>query len=103
MFNNQNKEINYVDFSSFNNEQNKLLEELMIAKLDLIIDCSKIIPKESFLIKLAAHQKKITKCFVVIISSSIQDKFINNFNFVPTKKEAFDFVYFEQIQRDLVD
>lgn len=101
MFNNQNKEINYVDFSSFNNEQNKLLEELMIAKLDLIIDCSKIIPKESFLIKLAAHQKKITKCFVVIISSNIQDKFINNFNFVPTKKEAFDFVYFEQIQRDL--
>ena len=101
MFNNQNKEINYIDFSSFNNEQNKLLEELMIAKLDLIIDCSKIIPKESFLIKLAAHQKKITKCFVVIISSSIQDKFINNFNFVPTKKEAFDFVYFEQIQRDL--
>jgi hypothetical protein len=101
MFNNQNKEINYVDFSSFNNEQNKLLEELMIAKLDLIIDCSKIIPKESFLIKLAAHQKKITKCFVVIISSSIQDEFINNFNFVPTKKEAFDFVYFEQIQRDL--
>lgn len=101
MFNNQNKEINYVDFSSFNNEQNKLLEELMIAKLDLIIDCSKIIPKESFLIKLAAHQKKITKCFVVIISSSIKDKFINNFNFVPTKKEAFDFVYFEQIQRDL--
>ena len=101
MFNNQNKEINYVDFSSFNNEQNKLLEELMIAELDLIIDCSKIIPKESFLIKLAAHQKKITKCFVVIISSSIQDKFINNFNFVPTKKEAFDFVYFEQIQRDL--
>ena len=101
MFKKQNKEINYVDFSSFNNEQNKLLEELIISKLDLIIDCSKIIPKESFIIKLAAHQKKITKCFVVIISSSIQNKFINNFNFVPTKKEAFDFVYFEQIQRDL--
>ena len=102
MFKKQNKEINYINFSSFNNQQNKLLEKLMIAKLDLIIDCSKIVPKESFLIKLAAHQKKITKCFVVIISSSIQDKFINNFNFVPTKKEAFDFVYFEQIQRDLV-
>ena len=58
MFKNQNKEINYVDFSSFNNKQHKLLEELIIAKLDLIIDCSKIIPKESFLIKLAAHQKK---------------------------------------------
>ena len=102
MFKKQNKEINYVDFSSFNlNKTNSHLEELIISKLDLIIDCSKIIPKESFLIKLAAHQKKITKCFVVIISSSIQNKFINNFNFVPTKKEAFDFVYFEQIQRDL--
>ena len=101
MFKKQNKEINYVDLSSFNTNQNNLLDELIISKLDLIIDCSKIIPKESFLIKLAAHQKKITKCFVVIISSSIQDKFINNFNFVPTKKEAFDFVYFEQIQRDL--
>ena len=101
MFKKQNKEINYVDLSSFNTNQNNLLEELITIKLDLIIDCSKIVPKESFLIKLAAHRKKITKCFVVIISSSIQDKFINNFNFVPTKKEAFDFVYFEQIQRDL--
>ena len=101
MFKKQNKEINYVDFSSFNNKQSHLLEELIISKFDLIIDCSKIVPKESFLIKLAAHQKKISKCFVVIISSSIQNKFINNFNFVPTKKEAFDFVYFEQIQRDL--
>ena len=101
MFKKQNKEINYVDLSSFDNQQNKMLEELIISKLDLIIDCSKIIPNESFLVKLAAHQKKITKCFVIIISSSIQNKFISNFNFVPTKKEAFDFVYFEQIQRDL--
>jgi len=101
MFKKQNKEINYVDFSSFNNKLNHQLEELMIVKLDLIIDCSKIVPKESLLIKLAAHQKKISRCFVVIISSSIQNKFINNFNSVPTKKEAFDFVYFEQIQRDL--
>lgn len=103
MFKKQNKEINYVNFSSFNNQQNKLLKKLMIAKLDLIIDCSKIIPKESFLIKLAAHQKKISRCFVVIISFSVKNRFIKNFNFVPTKKEAFDFVYFEQIQRDLVD
>ena len=103
MFKEQNKEINYVDFSSLNNQQNKLLEELTTVKLDLIIDCSKIVPKESFLIKLAAHQKKISKCFVVIISSSVQNRFVKNFNLVPTKREAFDFVYFEQIQRDLVD
>ena len=103
MFKKQNKEINYVDLSSFNTNQNNLLEELITTKLDLIIDCSKIVPKESFLIKLAAHQKKISKCFVVIISSSVQNRFVKNFNLVPTKREAFDFVYFEQIQRDLVD
>ena len=58
MFKKQNKEINYVDLSSFNTNQNNLLDELIISKLDLIIDCSKIVPKESLLIKLAAHQKK---------------------------------------------
>jgi len=103
MFKKQNKEINYVDLSSFDTNQNNLLDELIFSKLDLIIDCSKIVPKESFLIKLAAHQKKISKCFVVIISSSVQNRFVKNFNLVPTKREAFDFVYFEQIQRDLVD
>ena len=103
MFKKQNKEINYVDLSSFNTNQNNLLEELITIKLDLIIDCSKIVPKESFLIKLAAHQKKISRCFVVIISFSVKNRFIKNFNFVPTKKEPFDFVYFEQIQRDLAD
>ena len=101
MFKKQNKEINYVDLSSFNTNQNNLLGELITTKLDLIIDCSKIVPKESFLIKLSAHQKKISRCFVVIISFSVKNRFIKNFNFVPTKKEAFDFVYFEQIQRDL--
>ena len=103
MFKKKNNKINYVELSCFDTNQNNLLEELIIAKLDLIIDCSKIVPKESFLIKLASHQKKINKCFVVIISSSVQNRFIKNFNLVPTKKEAFDFVYFEQIQRDLVD
>ena len=88
MFKKQNKEINYVDFSNFNNQQNKLLEELIISKLDLIIDCSKIIPKESFLIKLAAHQKKITKCFVVIISSSIQKQVHQQFQFCTNKKRS---------------
>ena len=58
MFKKQNKEINYVDLSSFYTNQDNLLDELIISKLDLIIDCSKIVPKESLLIKLAAHQKK---------------------------------------------
>ena len=101
MLKKQRKEIIYVELSSLKPEQNKLLKELTISKSDLIIDCSNIIPKESVITKLAEHQKKITKCFVVVISPEMQKIFINDFNFVPTKKEAYDFVYFEQLQRDL--
>ena len=101
MLKKQRKEITYVELSSLKPEQNKLLKELTISKSDLIIDCSNIIPKESVITKLARHQKKITKSFVVIISPEMQKIFINDFNFVPTKKEAYDFVYFEQLQRDL--
>ena len=101
MFRIKSKEINYVDFSSPKLKMNNLLKELTITKLDLIINCSKIIPKESMLIKLAEHQKKITKSFVVIIPSKTPNNFVKDFNFVPTKKEAYDFVYLEQIQREL--
>ena len=101
MIKKQSKEINYIDFSRYNIKKNNVFEELIITNSDIIINCSKIIPNESLLIKLDSHQKKITKCFVVIIQPKMQNTFINNFNFVPTKKEAYDFVYFEQLQRDL--
>ena len=101
MLKKQRKEIICVEFSSLNPNHSKLLKELTISKSDLIIDCSKIIPKESVLTRLSEHQKKITKCFVVIIPPERQKILINDFNFVPTKKEAYDFVYFEQLQRDL--
>ncbi len=101
MLKKQRKEIICLKFSSFNPKQNELFKELTISKSDLIIDCSNIIPKESVLTRLAAHQKKINKCFVVVISPEMQKIFINDFNFAPTKKEAYDFVYFEQLQRDL--
>ena len=84
MLKKQRKEIICLKFSSFNSKQNELFKELTISKSDLIIDCSNIIPKES-----------------VLISPEMQKIFINDFNFVPTKKEAYDFVYFEQLQRDL--
>ena len=101
MIKKQSKEINYIDFSRYNLKKNNVFEEIIITNSDIIINCSKIIPNESLLIKLDNHQKKITKCLVVIIPPKMQNTFINNFNFVPTKKEAYDFVYFEQLQRDL--
>lgn len=101
MFKKNTKEINYVNFNKLYLKKNNVLKELTISKSDLIINCSKIVPEESLLVKLDEHQKKITKCFVVIISTKIQNQFINDFNFVPTKKEAFDFVYLEQMQREL--
>jgi len=101
MFKEQSEEINYMDFSRYNLKKNNVLDELLITNADLIIDCLKSIPKESLLVKLDDHQKKITKCFVVIISPKIQNTFTKDFNFVPTKKEAYDFVYLEQLQRDL--
>ena len=101
MLKKQRKGIVCAEFSNLNLKHDELLKELIISKSDLIIDCSKIIPNESVLIRLAEHQKKITKCFVVIIPPERQKILINDFNFVPTKKEAYDFVYFEQLQRDL--
>ena len=101
MIKKQSKEINYIDFSRCNIKKNNVFEELIITNSDIIINCSKIIPNESLLIKLDNHQKKISKCLVVIIPPNMQNTFVNNFNFVPTKKEAYDFVYFEQLQRDL--
>ena len=101
MIKKQSKEINYIDFSRYNFKKNNAFDELIITNSDIIINCSKIIPNESLLIKLDNHQKKITKSLVVIIPPNMQNTFVNNFNFVPTKKEAYDFVYFEQLQRDL--
>ena len=96
-----NEKINYIDFCETNFQKKLNFNELIITKSDLIINCSKVIPKESFLKKLAAHQNNINRSFVIIISSERDVKFNYDFNFVPTKKEAFDFVSLERIERDL--
>ena len=92
-----NEKINYIDFCEINSQKKLIFNDLIISKSDLIINCSKVIPKESFLKKLAVHQSNINRSFVIIISSETDVKF----NFVPTKREAFDFVSLERIERDL--
>ena len=96
-----NEKINYIDFCETDSQKKLTFNELIITKSDIIINCSKFIPKESFLKKLAVHQSNINRSLVIIISSERDVKFNYNFNFVPTKKEAFDFVSLERIERDL--
>ena len=96
-----NEKINYIDFCGRNSQKKLTFNELIITKSDLIINCTKVIPEESFLKKLAVHQSSINRSFVIIISSETDVKFNYDFNFVPTKKEAFDFVSLERIERDL--
>ena len=43
------------------------------------------------------------KCFVIVISSDYNLKFNKEWNIVPSKNEAFDFIYFEKIQREIRD
>ena len=101
MINKINEKINYIDFCENNSQKKIIFNELIITKSDIIINCSKFIPKESFLKKLAVHQSNINRSLVIIISSERDVKFNYDFNFVPTKKEAFDFVLLERIERDL--
>ena len=96
-----NEKINYIDFCETDSQKKLTFNELIITKSDIIINCSKVIPKESFLKKLAVHQSNINRSLVIIISSERDVKFNYDFNFVPTKKEAFDFVSLERIERDL--
>ena len=96
-----NEKINYIDFCETDSQKKLTFNELIITKSDIIINCSKFIPKESFLKKLAVHQSNINRSLVIIISSERDVKFNYDFNFVPTKKEAFDFVSLERIERDL--
>ena len=96
-----NEKINYIDFCETDSQKKLTFNELIITKSDIIINCSKVIPKESFLKKLAVHQSNINRSLVIIISSERDVKFNYDFNFVPTKKEAFDFVLLERIERDL--
>ena len=96
-----NEKINYIDFCETDSQKKLTFNELIITKSDIIINCSKFIPKESFLKKLAVHQSNINRSLVIIISSEKDVKFNYEFNFVPTKKEAFDFILLERIERDL--
>ena len=95
--------IGYTDFSNIFENQKEFIEYLFKTRIDFIIDCSKVMPRKEFIEKLFIHQKNIQKCFVIVISSDCNLKFNKEWNIVPSKVEAFDFISFEKIQREIGD
>ena len=103
MININKQGIGYTDFGDISENQKEFTEYLFKTRIDFIIDCSKVIPKKKFIKKLFVHQKNVQKCFVIVISSDYNLKFNKEWNIVPSKNEAFDFIYFEKIQREIRD
>ena len=93
--------ITYIDSSILAKKENTLLNEIMELKQDIIIDCTASLPTETFLKHITIYQKKIKKSFVLIIPIGKKDLINLELNIAPTKKEAFDFICFEQMQRDI--
>ena len=63
-----------------------------------IVDLSNIIP-DQFIIILKTFTNQNDKSFVIITEKIDYD--IDNLNLVPTIQEAIDFIYLEEIERDL--
>tara|TARA_Y100000996_G_scaffold262827_1_gene206778 strand:+ start:76 stop:387 length:312 start_codon:yes stop_codon:yes gene_type:complete len=101
MIQEKNNEISYIDSPILAKKETTLLNEMMGLKQDIIINCSVSLPTESFLNDISIYQKKIKKSFVLIIPIGKKDLINLELNIVPTKKEAFDFICFEQMQRDI--
>ena len=103
MININEQGIGYTDFANISENQKNFIEYLFKTRIDFIIDCTKVVPRKEFIEKLFVHQKNVEKCFVIVISTDYNLKFNKELNIVPTKIEAFDFISFEKIQREIGD
>ena len=101
MININEQGIGYTDFAKISENQKEFIDYLFKTRIDFIIDCSKTVPRKEFIEKLFVHQKNVNKCFVIVISSDYNLKFNKEWNIIPTKIEAFDFISFEKIQREI--
>ena len=68
---------------------------------DLIIDCSNYILPVIVLKIIESFQRNSNYCFVIIIPLGMKHSYPSQWVVVPSKKEALDFIAFEQMQRDL--
>ncbi len=93
--------IGYTDFAKIYENQLEFMKYFINTKIDFIIDCIEVAPKKEFIEKIFEHQKNVKKCLVIVIHNDINLKFNKEWNIIPTKIEAFDFISFEQIQREI--
>ena len=82
-------------------EKNILIQLKEKSGKDLIIDCSFDILPLTVLKFIENFQRNSNYCFVVIIPLGMKHSYPSEWVVVPTKKEALDFIAFEQMQRDL--
>lgn len=92
--------IGFIDIVNLDRKKD-LKKELKKQLLDLIIDCTKTIPDNYLLSEIHSFQMNIKRCFVIILPLEQKSNYPESWDLVPTKKEALDFISFEQIQRKL--
>ena len=93
--------IGYTDFAKIYENQLEFMKYFINTKIDFIIDCIEVAPKKEFIEKIFEHQKNEKKCLEIVIENDINLKYNKELNIIPTKIEAFDFISFEQIQREI--
>tara|TARA_A100000164_G_C21800731_1_gene720536 strand:+ start:581 stop:892 length:312 start_codon:yes stop_codon:yes gene_type:complete len=96
----ERSDIGLIDALNIKNEEN-WKSKLALHDLDIIIDCENVKLKFSLLKELTKYQKGKNRCIVIIIPVEQQIEYPENWNLVPSKVEALDFISLEQIQRDL--
>jgi hypothetical protein len=97
----ESPDIGYLEAGAVNKNENQLFSKLQQLTVDLIIDCSSLVLSTEVVNSIKEHQEKINRIFVVILPVEQHGHYPENWNCVPTKTEALDFVAFEQMQRDL--
>ena len=95
-------EIGNVKAEQLDQEKNTYMVQLSGDKVfDLIIDCTNSLLDLSDLENIKAIIESKGRTLVVLVSKSDLDSLAMDWNVVPTRKEAQDFISFERMQRDL--
>ena len=95
-------EIGNVTAEQLDQEKNSCMEQLSGDQaFDLIIDCTNSLLDLNVLENIKAIIESKGNTLVVLVLKSDLDSLAMDWNLVPTREEAQDFISFERMQRDL--
>ena len=95
-------EIGNVTAEQLDQEKNTCMEQLSADQtFDLIIDCTNSLLDLTVLENIKAIIESKGRTLVVLVLKSDLDSLAMDWNVVPTREEAQDFISFERMQRDL--